>query len=329
MRYGKINEAIWGDDKFQRLTDRSKLLYIYLLSCENCNSIGIFRIGYGTMEDGFGCDRADIKQGMQELEGAGLIGYRDGWLWFNKYLRWNEPTSPNHAKQCASYVNDCVKRGAPVEAVWGFLRTTYDILGKMGKQTQENGERKSYYDEFKRNLNRTSLAEFLGGEERLYDCLSGKKMPSESTKAGVPKHSLSTFKEYQDAKNAAQKIVGNEALDKHLPSTSNKDNDNNKDKDNNKTRQDNDNKSIGLSCNNGSDYKQITLTCNDGLLHEIPVTTILTAIGKHPGLDINKAAQKISDMTAVDPVIRPDPKCLETFFLNAIRKEAVRAGGVA
>ena len=94
MRYGKISEAIWADDKFQGLTDGSKLLYIYLLSCENCNSVGIFRIGAGMIEDGFGTSRDRIGQNMSELEQCGLIGYQNGWLWFNKYLKWNEPTSP-------------------------------------------------------------------------------------------------------------------------------------------------------------------------------------------------------------------------------------------
>lgn len=325
MRYGKINEAIWGDDKFQRLTDRSKLLYIYLLSCENCNSIGIFRIGYGTMEDGFGCERTEIKQGLQELESAGLIGYQDGWLWFNKYLRWNEPTSPNHAKQCASYVNDCVKRKAPKKAVWSFLSTVYGILGKMGNKTQENGERKSYYDEFKKNLDRTALADFLGGEEKLYDCLSGKKIPSESTMQAVSKHSISTFQEYMDKKNAAQATDGNEALDKHLPSTSNTNNNNNNN--NNNTRQDNDNKSFGLSCNDRSISNQISLTCNDGKLHEVPVTAILEAISEYPGLDVNKVYSQIAAETQADKIIRPDPKDIRIFFLNAIRMKAVRAKG--
>lgn len=312
MRYGKINEAIWNDEKFQSLTDRSKLLYIYLLSCENCNSIGIFRIGYGAMEDGFGSERAEIKQGMEELQSTGLIGYQNGWLWFNKYLRWNEPTSPNHAKQCASYVNDCVRRGAPVEAVWGFLRTAREILGKLGSQRQESGERRSYYDVFKKDLYVDELINYMGGEDNLRDCLSGKEQHSTSASQALPKYS-------ESAPNEAPEVSTPEALPKHSQSTSNTYN--NKDKDNNKTRQDNDNKSIVLACNNGSSNNQISLTCSDGELHEVPASFILKAKNRYPDLDLNKAAQEITEKTRVDSLIRPDPKDIGIFFLKAIRFE--------
>ena len=314
MRYGKISEAIWSDERFQALSDRSKLLYIYLLSCENCNSIGIFRIGYGTMEDGFGDDREQIKKGMQELEECGILGYKNGWLWFNKYLRWNEPTSPNHAKQCAAYINDCVKRQAPMEAVWGFLSTAYAILGRMGGK-QDGSEQRSYYDYFKKNLDMAQLTAFLGGEDNVMTCLSGKPVPG-SERQAVPKHSASTF---QQAETEPDGTSASEALQKLYPSTSNTNNNNNKDKDNNKTRQDNDNKSIGLSCNNGRINYQISLTCKDGILYAVKPETIDAARRLYPRLDINKASQEIVRDTEIDRIIRPDPNQVDAFFLNAMR----------
>ena len=316
MRYGKISEAIWSDERFQALSDRSKLLYIYLLSCENCNSIGIFRIGYGTMEDGFGVDRDQIKTGMQELEESGILGYRNGWLWFNKYLRWNEPTSPNHAKQCAAYINDCVKRQAPVEAVWGFLSTAYGILGRMGNKTQDGQEQRSYYDYFKKNLDKQELSAYLGGEDNLLACLSGKPAPGSSRQA-VPKHSTSTFQQTETEPDGAS---ATEALQKPFTSTSNTNNNNNKDKDNNKTRQDNDHRSIGLSCNNGSDIYQISLTCKDGGLYAVKPETIDLAYKMYPRIDILKVSQQIAADTEKDPIIRPEPLSLDSFYLSAIKR---------
>ena len=317
MRYGKINEAIWSDDKFQTLTDRSKLLYIYLLSCEQCNGIGIFRIGYGTMEDEFGRDRDEIEDSVNELMDSGLIGYKNKWLWFNKFLKWNQPINPNHAKQCAAYINDCTMKGAPVEAVWGFLSNAYGILSQLRFQTRD-GQQKTYYDEFKQALDKTVLIDFLGGEDNVSRCLSGKPYKVEET-----------TREGSDAINRAQGNV-TETLPKRSRNTAQRlgtNNNNNKDNNNYKTRQNNDNQSIVLACNNRPEKDAILLMCSDDTLHDVPNHIIQRAKRKYPGIDVYAAAHRIFEKTEQDSLIRPEPKDLENFFLKAISIEAKQAGG--
>ena len=57
------------------------------------------------------------------------------------------------------------------------------------------------------------------------------------------------------------------------------------------------------------------------------MTAILEAISEYPGLDVNKVYSQIAAETQADKIIRPDPKDIRIFFLNAIRMKAVRAKG--
>ena len=317
MRYGKINEAIWTDDRFRTLTDRSKLLYIYLLSCPNCTCIGIFQIGYGTMEDEFGRDREEIKESIDELCSAGLIGYEDKWLWFNKFLRWNQPINPNHAKQCAAFVNECITRNAPKEAIWNLLSTASAVLKPLKYQTKD-GRTRTYYDEFKAVLEVQALEEFLGGEEELQRCLSGKQM---NVKQTLPKGSKNTFRRPQDSEeNDAEQTLQEGSGNVTETLGTNKNKYKYKYNTSNKTRP----VQTGSCLSVRNSNEQISVTCSDGQLHEIPVTTILSAIGKYSGLDVTEAARQIADETARDKIIRPDPSNIDNFFMNAIRLKAIQ-----
>lgn len=325
MRYGKINEAIWTDDRFQTLTDRSKLLYIYLLSCPNCTCIGIFQIGYGTMEDEFGRDRDEIRESVDELRSAGLIGYENRWLWFNKFLRWNQPINPNHAKQCASIVNECIKRDAPKEAIWNFLGSVAALLKPLKYQTRD-GKTRTYYDEFKAVLDLQLTEEFLGGEEELQRCLSGKKMNVRQT---LPKGSKETFKQSGNVEesNVEQTLPEHsrnvtETSRKRLPLTSTSTS-----KQTSTSNQKRQEQNLSFSGVSNNKYDPISVTCNDGELHEIPVTTILEAIGRYSGLNVTEAAKQIAAETAIDKIVRPDPSNIDKFFLAAIRLKAIQNTG--
>ena len=323
MRYGKINNSIWSDEKFQALSDKTKLMYIYLLSCQNCTCIGIFPIGYGAMEDEFGAERDEIKQAVQELIEAGLIGYENKWLWFNRYLRWNMPLSPNHAKQCAVMVHECIVQGAPVEAIWTVMSSAKASLATE-KYNTKDGKRRSYWDDFKGSCDVQELEEFLGGSENLEACIAGKEYPKKKPSEVLSKPS-------EGLKNDENEAPTNEALSKPLASptealrtqTSTS----------TSTRQDKyQTRPVPTeSCSGtiiGNKHIQVTLTCNDGQLHEVPQDAVTRAITRYPNININTAASQIADETAADRIIRPAPRDITSFFLSAIKRKALK-GGIA
>lgn len=168
MRYGKICETVWNDRSFRKLSETSKLLYVYLLSCSRCTNIGLFQLGLGTMEDEFDADRETIRTAFRQLEDNGLAFYEDGWVWFNKYLKWNAPMSPNHVKQIAAMINEVVMQDAPVDAVASLLHSAKSVM----YGAKQSGKEESYYSVFRKALNTQLLAEFVGGEDNLESCFN-------------------------------------------------------------------------------------------------------------------------------------------------------------
>lgn len=168
MRFGRVYSKIWSDCRFLSLADQDKLLYFYLLSSERCNSIGFFKIGLGAMEDEFNRGKDDIKAGLEHLQKEGLLIYKDGWISFNRFLKWNAPTSPNHAKKCAQVLNDTMQSDAPGELVCSFLVAARTVLSCLGKD-----DRKTYWELFKNSLDIPLAIETVGGKTVLAQCFEG------------------------------------------------------------------------------------------------------------------------------------------------------------
>lgn len=289
MRFAKINEAIWSDSRFNSVTDSARLFFIYLLSCSKCNSIGIFQIGMGMMEDEFGHERSYMRGYISELEQAGLVRYEDGWMYFNKYLRWNVPTSPNHARRCAADLNDVIKKGAPKGAVCSFLGSVMSVLGAI-KYKSGSGER-SYYDEFKSVLDIPFTTDYLGGEEAYKNCLlhgtCGIKVAkhSESTDEVLPKGSGSTGQQKET-----------QTQYKH----------------NTSTRQDN----TKLACTCSNSDEPIKVICSDGQPHAVGQASVRLVAERNPQWDMNVLRVKLTALTMADPDERPRYEELDRWFTD-------------
>lgn len=108
MRYGKILSGMWSDQRFQALGCGAKLLYVYLLSCEHCSSIGLFKLGMGYVMDDMDVSRKEAESAMAELEGQGLASYDKGTktCLIHRYLRYNPPQNPKHLKGMAKVFDE-------------------------------------------------------------------------------------------------------------------------------------------------------------------------------------------------------------------------------
>lgn len=301
MRFAKVNEAIWSDKKFNSVSDSSRLLYIYLLSCSRCNSVGIFQVGLGTMEDDFCHPRDEIRQSLAELEDAGLVKYMDGWVWFSKFLKWNEPSSPNHARRCASDLNDCVMKNAPREAVCNFLGSVRPILNGM----KFKGSDKTYYDEFRAVMDWPLTSEFMGGDEALKKCLT-------SGSCGLGK---------------ARKTDDAEALQKDLPSTeevlqktfgSTATNKNKKEKENRSTRE-KDEKAFS-SCKS-KEPSEVSLFCSDGLPLAVGQSAVSLALARFSEDERHRVIIEAQKRTISSPIERgTQDKWFADFVQNHARE---------
>ena len=304
MRYGKVSETIWTDDKFSGLSDTSKLLFIYLLSCPRCNSVGIFFTGLGAVEDEFRHDRDEIRRSISELDDAGLARYESGWFCFNRYLKWNAPVSPNHARQIAATLNECVMQNAPVNAICSFLGSTYGILNSLKYKTN-SGQIRTYWDEFKQTLDIESVSAYLGGPEAFQQCVRGSSCSLGSTPKALPKARTSTF------------IT--EAPDKDSPSTAEvllKDwatrNRNIQETETYKTRNRQETNLAG-SCENKEPI-EFTVICSDGKPRAMAQASVRLIAEKHPDWDLDILRNRIQALTMVDPDSRPEPDKMHIFL---------------
>lgn len=287
MRYAKINESIWADEKISAVSDSAKLFYIYILSCSNCNSIGLFRLGLGMIEDEFGHSREQVMGFISELEKASLIAYSKGWIWFSKFLRWNEPISPNHARKCSADLNDCILKGAPVEAVKNFLGSAKPILTKL----KIKGGDRTYFDEFMAALDTVLVMDYLGGDAEFRKAFNSPYGLNRST---------------------------DEVLDKGLESTSEalSNKDNNKNNTNTRTSTKQDNARLVCTCENG-ELPEVSVICSDGQPHAIGTASVRLAQG-HYGDEFGSALNEIQKGTMFGKIPRPNPGVLDDWFLRIL-----------
>ena len=178
-RYAKIYGSIWTDERFCLLSTNAKLLYFYLISCKSCTSIGLFKLGKGTIMDEFCSDSEgnetlsteELDEGIKELNDSGIATYKGRWVIFNQWMRWNQPSSPTHVPGIAKEINDLLKQKPPIEFVARLLRSmNVNLSGIIAKK---DNLKKSYYAILKDYLDFKALTEFFGGEDALASAFNG------------------------------------------------------------------------------------------------------------------------------------------------------------
>lgn len=326
MRFGRIYSTIWMDARFCRLDDQDKLLFLYLLSSDRCNSIGLFPLGLGAMEDEYGQDRRSIMLGLAHIEAVGLILYDNGWLCFNKFLKWNPPSSPNHAKKCAVDLNYMMKAGAPKDFVCSFLSVVRPILSSIQSKDKE-----SYWDAFKITLDMNQAVEVVGGKSVLLDCFEGKykRKREGSTGEVLPKYCQSTSenREKDDFDPSTCQV-----LPKTLARNKNK----------NKTKNKTITKQAGKeterfsfpTCNNKSTENEISnlsvfdVLCKDGTTGNVSSDAIELIAETFPEIDLTKAKMLAQKRTLLKdgPLPANCSKC-DSWFLDLCEANRAVLGG--
>lgn len=93
----KVSPKVWRSLKFKKLSDRGRLLYLYLLTCPHANAVGCYSLPLAYVGADIGLDTpADV---MAEVEAAGLVRYDDGEgiVFVENFMHFNPPTNASHA----------------------------------------------------------------------------------------------------------------------------------------------------------------------------------------------------------------------------------------
>jgi len=113
-QYGPLGTNIWGSDKFNRLAnDTNRLGFIYLLSSDHTNPLGVFRLPPSFISDDRDVDLDVARHMLEDLEVCGMIERGDKhWIrvkqWFFQETGPHNPA--NVIGYCSFFANRSMER---------------------------------------------------------------------------------------------------------------------------------------------------------------------------------------------------------------------------
>lgn len=126
--YGRVHCTFWSSPTTAGLTDKGKLLALYLMSCTHGTIAGVFRLPDGYIAEDLQWGTADVRQAFGELLEKGFANRCETtkWVWLVKHMEWNPPENPNQRKAAVK-----VASGVPSNCFWrlAFMRACGKSLG--------------------------------------------------------------------------------------------------------------------------------------------------------------------------------------------------------
>lgn len=98
--YGKLHSSFWTSSTTRDLSDRGRVLAIYLVAGPHTNMIGCFRLPDAYVADDLKWTSARVSEGFAELfqKGFATRDETTKWVFIRRFLRWNPIENPNQGK---------------------------------------------------------------------------------------------------------------------------------------------------------------------------------------------------------------------------------------
>lgn len=106
--YTKIDDITWRQMKQKRISDTSKILYLYLFTCPHRNMIGLYYIPFEYCSADLCMSIETVSKGFHELEKAGLLAYdkAEEMVLLVDFLKTNPMDNANVEKKACSVFLD-------------------------------------------------------------------------------------------------------------------------------------------------------------------------------------------------------------------------------
>ena len=95
--YGKVQLAFWSDAKMQSVSERARLLALYLLACPHGNGLGCFRLPVGYVAVDMQWSHEDVERVLAELESIRFVVRSADWVLMPNFTRHNPIENSNQA----------------------------------------------------------------------------------------------------------------------------------------------------------------------------------------------------------------------------------------
>lgn len=84
----QIHTKFWSDSFVQSLNQETKLIYLYLLTNEHTNILGIYEITEKTISFESGCDLDSVQKAIDSLSKANKVHYFNNYIILTKFLKY-------------------------------------------------------------------------------------------------------------------------------------------------------------------------------------------------------------------------------------------------
>lgn len=141
-RYYPVSPLYWSDSKVQAWPTETKMLALYLLTCEHRNLEGLYRLPFAYIEADLDWSREAVVNAMADLIRDGFVDYdQDAQVIFlPRALKYHTPKSGKQiqgALNALQEVPDTVLWPQFVEAARTFATALYAVLEPAGTNPSE------------------------------------------------------------------------------------------------------------------------------------------------------------------------------------------------
>jgi hypothetical protein len=99
-RYAKVDRRIWNDARFRSLSERGKLVFLFVLTHPTLTMLGAMRASEAGLAAELEMAPEGFREAFTEALSKGLAKHdaRASFLWLPNFLKYNKPESPNVVK---------------------------------------------------------------------------------------------------------------------------------------------------------------------------------------------------------------------------------------
>ena len=103
-----VSTAFWSDPFVEELTPTEKLLFLYLVTNEKTNMLGIYEASISKMSFETGIDKKTLSKALERFETVGKVKYINNFVFLTNYIK-HQNFNPNMKKSAIDVFNNLPK----------------------------------------------------------------------------------------------------------------------------------------------------------------------------------------------------------------------------
>jgi hypothetical protein len=178
-KYRKVDPRIWNDKKFNKLSDRGKLAFFFILTHPHMTALGAMRASIPGLASEIGWTEKAFREAFKEALAKGMLKHdkKASFVWLPNFLKYNKPESPNVIKSWVAsldYLPECRLKSELIQQVKDFMKALPKAFGEAlpeaFRKTMPNHEQEQEQEPEQDNIFSPNSDEFRHAK-LLYDLI--------------------------------------------------------------------------------------------------------------------------------------------------------------